>query len=445
MAKRNYKRKPVKKRTTRKKPVRKTAKTKSPRLGYYLLAGLFVIFVMWLLIRNPVPAPQELEERVAHKREKIKERYEAVAKAAKRSKQEEQDEEIELIIHQKPEKEEGPSLVHEGESEIDLVIRRTADEIGVPVSAVRRRKRDERVSFSIPIDRSQMDLTYANMIFKGKMEMNAAKFVKGQDSRTKQSLLFSHKNTGDQYEIDLYYDNKLYQKKASEKTITIVIDDFGDIGGKLLEGFFALDPEVCFAIFPDAPYTDQTVRLANRQGRDYIIHVPMEPIGYPKVNPGKNAILAQHNEAQVRKILGGHLAKMPQSLGINNHMGSLATSDPQLMQSVINVLKDHGKLFLDSRTTNVSVAYQTAQKSSIKAFRNDLFLDSPNISQSTMNSKLSQINRLADSKRHVIAITHCHSIEKLEYLKEIIRKLKSAGFTLIPLSELDQRNIPEII
>lgn len=442
MAKRKYNRKPVKK---SKKTVRKRAKNKSPRLGYYLLAGLFVIFLMWILIRNPMPAPQDLEEQIALEKQQIKERAKSMTTTPKKSKKEEQDEEIELTIHPKRDKQEGPSLAVDGESEIDLVIRNTANEIGVPASAVRRRKIDNRANFSIPIDRSQMDLTYANMIFKGKMEVNSAKFVKGQDSRTKQSLLFRDKNSTEQYEIDLYYDNNVYQRKGSDKTITIVIDDFGDIGGKLLEGFFALDPEVCFAIFPEAPHTDQTVRLADRQGRDYIIHVPMEPIGYPKVNPGKNAILAQHNEAQVRKTLSSFLAKMPNCLGINNHMGSLATSDPHLMQSVVNVLKDHDKLFLDSRTTNVSVAYQTAQKSSIKAFRNDLFLDSPNISQSTMNSKLNQINKLAESSRHVIAITHCHSLEKLEYLKEVIKKLKSAGFTLIPLSELDQRNIPEII
>jgi len=132
-------------------------------------------------------------------------------------------------------------------------------------------------------------------------------------------------------------------------------------------------------------------------------------------------------------------------MGINNHMGSLATTDPDVMQVVMKTLKEHDKAFLDSRTSNVSVAYQTAQKSHIKAFCNDIFLDSPNINQSTMEAKLNRIIQLSKSQNHVIAITHCHSRDKLEYLQAFISRLKKAGFTLIPLSEVGEYEVPEIL
>jgi len=176
-----------------------------------------------------------------------------------------------------------------------------------------------------------------------------------------------------------------------------------------------------------------------------LIHVPMEPIGYPSVNPGKNAVLVQHGEAQIVKMLDGFIADLPDAIGINNHMGSLATTDADIMQVVMNTLKKHNKAFLDSRTTNVSVAYQTAQKSHIRAFRNDLFLDSPNISQSTMDAKLNQIIQMSASNKHIIAITHCHNEDKLDYLKSFISRLKKAGFSLVPLSEHGSHEVPEIL
>ena len=108
-------------------------------------------------------------------------------------------------------------------------------------------------------------------------------------------------------------------------------------------------------------------------------------------------------------------------------------------------LKKHDKFFLDSRTSNVSVGYPIAQKAHIRSFRNDLFLDSPNISQSTMDARLSQIIEMSAKKSSIIAITHCHNREKLEYLRRFIAKLKAAGFTIVPLSEVGKYNVPGLL
>lgn len=332
-----------------------------------------------------------------------------------------------------------------GETELDLVVRGASEKLGVPQNNLRRRKQDNLVQYSIPIDRSQMDLTYANMIFKGEMENAGAKLIKGMDTRSRQTLLFAREGITERYELELRHDSSVYKDSQVQKTITIVVDDFGAIGGKLLDGFFEMDKEVVFAIFPEEANSISTMQRATAQGRDTIIHVPMEPIGYPRVNPGKNAILVQHKEDRIEKQLSGFINKMPDCIGINNHMGSLATTDPDVMQVVMNTLKRHDKVFLDSRTTNVSVAYQTAQKSHIRAFRNDLFLDSPNISQSTMEAKINQIIQLANNRQHIIAISHCHNQEKLDYLKSLVNRLKKAGFTLVPLSEIGERNLPEIL
>jgi len=85
------------------------------------------------------------------------------------------------------------------------------------------------------------------------------------------------------------------------------------------------------------------------------------------------------------------------------------------------------------------------KKNHLKSYRNDLFLDSPNISQSTMDAKLNQIIELSNRNQNVIAITHCHNYDKLDYLKRFINRLKAAGFTLIPLTDIDKYNVPEIL
>lgn len=437
---------------TKRKPIRKIRRkpAKQLHLWRYLLAGAVTCIIMWALIHEPKQAPQDLEQitenqlakKASSKTRQGKEQTKANSASQDSQPSSVNDEVIQPVV---PKTVKAAPVPKPGENEIDLVIRSTAEKLGVPESATKRRKKEQLVTFSIPIDRSQMDLTYANMIFKGELERNGATLLKGTDSRSKQSLSFYRKSMPETYTLDLYYDSKPYSNKESTKTITIVVDDFGAIGGSLLDGFLELDTEVVFAIFPDEPNSVETMKRATRQGRETIIHVPMEPIGYPSVNPGKNAILVQNSEAQIDRLLTKFIHQLPDCKGINNHMGSLATTDSDVMQAVMNTLKKHSKYFLDSRTTNVSVAYPVAQKAHLRAFRNDIFLDSPNISQSNMDAKLSQIIQLSQSKSNIIAITHCHNKEKLDYLKSFINRLKNAGFRLIPLSEVGEYKVPEIL
>lgn len=332
-----------------------------------------------------------------------------------------------------------PKSVSSLQSAIDQVV----DKLGVPAGSVTQKPGETTTVVSIPIDRSRMDLTFANLIVKGEFESHGMKLSSGKAERNRQIITFSGKDRD--VEVRLYYATVASVKTGPEKYLAIVVDDFGSIGGELLEGFMELPTEVTFAIFSGMKNSIATMEQAHRQGRETLVHVPMEPIGYPRVNPGDNPILVQMSRSEVGKTLARHLDGMDYCIGINNHMGSLATSDPDIMGYVMDVLKDRDILFLDSRTTNVSVAYQTAQKAHLTTYRNDLFLDSPDISNATMKDKIARIQDLGNGGNSVIAITHCHSREKLEYLKTFIKRIKAEGFTLIPLSQIGKYDVPLIL
>ncbi len=411
---------------------------KQDNLGIFLVFGFLGLVALWILAKDPLPASKfvgqsEESSQIAKPEKKVPKKKRKNAST-----------DVQAMSEVKTKKL-NPIETKDTNEDLESNIFATLDKLGVPRSYCQRHKKSNLISFSVPIDRSVMDLTYANMIFKGELERLGGVFVKGTDTSGKQSLLFRSRLKPLDYQVNLYYDNKLYAKKSNPRTIAIVVDDFGSIGGELLDGFFELDRSVCFAIFPDEPNSIITMQRAKDQGRTSIIHVPMEPIGYPSVNPGKNAILVQYGEAQIEKLISRFIHELPDCEGINNHMGSLATTDEDVMRAVMNALKKYNKFFLDSRTSNVSVGYSTAQKAHLRSFRNDLFLDSPNISQSTMDAKLTQIIELSATKNNIIAITHCHNNEKLDYLKRFISRLKAAGFTLVPVTEIGKYNVPELL
>ena len=381
---------------TKKRKKRRARKDRFP-LGLYLVIASLCAGIIWLVSLPMTPPTQEMAKKV------------------------------ELQDQQEPE----------------AVIEQVASQLGIAPRKVDGTAENKKKKYELPIDRSKMDLTYANMIVKSELEKRGARQTAGKAEDNRQVLTF---NKGDKkVEVDLYYAKKPDQSKDSGRTIAIVVDDFGSTGGELLQGFLTLPREITFAIFPGMANSVKTMNQAGSQGRETLIHIPMEPIDYPMVNPGEHPILVQMEQAEVERIINRAFSELPNCLGINNHMGSLATTDPAAMGHVMEALKKRNKIFLDSRTSNVSVAYQTAQKARIGAYRNDLFLDSPDISDATLDRKLEQIRKLAGPDRSVIAITHCHSSEKLLYLRKVITRLQGEGFKLIPLSQIGKYNVPLIM
>lgn len=439
----------------RKRKTRTVRKGKKDNLGIFLLFGFIAMLTLWYVVKDPLPLPgsgsetsratqQETSESKAKTSAKAKNSQKKQATSSKTTSRKSV---ASLPNNAKKPDSQTKAEKHQVAAPVDLdrIIKATCAKLGIPERSYKHKKSGATTTYSIPIDRSNMDLTYANMIFKGELERVGGKLLKGTDSSGKQSLSFRAPTGKNTYTLNLYHDAKVFAGKQQKRSLAIVVDDFGTINGTLLDGFLALDKAVCFAIFPDEAYTALTAEKANAQGRETIIHVPMEPLGYPSVNPGKNAIFVHYSPSEIEHIINRFIKQLPQSRGINNHMGSLATTDAEVMRTVMTTLKKHNKYFLDSRTSNVSVAYATAQKAHIGAYRNDLFLDSPDISSATMDAKIKQIISLAETKSNIIAITHCHSDAKLQYLKKLISRLKAAGFSLVPLSEIGQYNVPGIL
>ncbi|MDP2173262.1 MAG: divergent polysaccharide deacetylase family protein [Candidatus Cloacimonadaceae bacterium] len=401
-------------------------KSKASNIGVFIVVGLICATLVWYIIRDTSILERSKNDE--------KSEQEATAPGAKGKNSNNGSQISPTDLSAAP-----------AEQSLDLIIESTLENMDIASHIYRRQTKPDSYIYNVPLNRGEMEMNYANMLFKGYVERGGGVLDTAIESGSKQIMTFSKKGDPKKYQVVLYYDSKPYATKITSRNIAIVVDDFGTIGGELLEGFLDLPPEVTFAIFPEMHNSVHTMDRAHQQGRESIIHVPMEPIGFPKVDPGKNAILVQMKDGEIDRLINRFINNMPLCIGINNHMGSLATTDPDIMQAVMITVKARDRIFLDSRTSNVSVAYQTAQKAHIPAFRNDIFLDSPDISKKTMDAKLEQIISMSATNNSIIAITHCHNKDKLVYLREFIARLRKEGFNLVPLSKIGKYSVPQIL
>ncbi|URL01844.1 divergent polysaccharide deacetylase family protein [Avibacterium sp. 20-126] len=158
----------------------------------------------------------------------------------------------------------------------------------------------------------------------------------------------------------------------SQSRLAIVIDDVG-YRPKEDAAIYAMPKEISVAIIPSAPYAKQRNQQAMQQGRDVLIHLPMQPMGNHKIESG--GLTLGMTQQAVRERVQNAKQVISSAIGLNNHMGSAATADSDLMNKLMTVLKEQHLFFLDSRTIGHSVASKTAKQYGIKALDRHIFLD----------------------------------------------------------------------
>ncbi|MGW8312598.1 MAG: divergent polysaccharide deacetylase family protein [Desulfuromonadales bacterium] len=215
--------------------------------------------------------------------------------------------------------------------------------------------------------------------------------------------------------------------------LAIIMDDLGR-STSTARMLASLAQPVTFSILPDEPQAVDVAEIAYAAGREVMLHVPMEPQGYPAVNPGRDALFVNNSAAQIRHNFDLLLARIPHVIGTNNHMGSRFTEDARALAPVMESLHDKGLFFIDSRTTGNSKVSEVAQKFGVPTMSRDVFLD--NVAE--VDAITREIRKLENKARqHGMAIGICHPYrETLEALKNELPGLAGRGVTLVPVSVL---------
>lgn len=215
--------------------------------------------------------------------------------------------------------------------------------------------------------------------------------------------------------------------------VAIIIDDIGN-DYRAAKQVLALPLGVTTAILPRLPYSRRVALQAHRQGREVMLHQPMASEQHRYLGPGGLG-LVNNTDADIDALLAINLRSVPYAAGINNHMGSLLTSDAPSMRRFMQVLKQHGNLFfIDSRTNNATVAQTTAEQYGLKTARRDVFLDNVQ-DEDYIRNQLQHVLQLARQRGSVIAIGHPHP-QTLAVLREVLPQWQQQGVVLLPASQV---------
>lgn len=194
------------------------------------------------------------------------------------------------------------------------------------------------------------------------------------------------------------------EEKPEQRTVAIVIDDLGN-GMTGTEEMMKLPVKFTAAIMPFMPTTKQDAEEAHRLGHDVIVHMPMEPNKGLRKWLGPGAVTTDLSDKEIRKRVEDAINDVPHAIGMNNHMGSKATSDERVMRIVLGVCKERGLFFLDSRTSYRTVVPKIAAELNVPIVSNDVFLDDIYTVQH-ISKQISVLRKHLESHVNCITIGH---------------------------------------
>lgn len=218
-----------------------------------------------------------------------------------------------------------------------------------------------------------------------------------------------------------------YPKPVGRPFVLIVIDDVGHYMPEFRQ-LLPLHPDLTYAVLPNTPGTEEALGLLQADGRQYMLHMPMEYRGWPDPDPCEDCLLRSMPDSEIERRVREALVKV-RPAGVNNHMGSAFTSDPNKIRAALKPLVGTGLFFLDSRTAGSSKAYDVAIDLGIPALSRNVFLDD-DPSEPSVAAQYEELLKLARRRGHAIAIGHPKP-GTVAVLKRRLSKLKEEGFDLV--------------
>ncbi|MCB0219733.1 MAG: divergent polysaccharide deacetylase family protein [Chrysiogenetes bacterium] len=229
--------------------------------------------------------------------------------------------------------------------------------------------------------------------------------------------------------------------KSDVPLVAIVIDDLGyDLAA--VERLLALQVPMTFAVLPGRKFSDEAAALVIRDGRELILHQPMEPLPAQvplfkgsdsfrtkHIDPGPGGVFLDMKPQKVAEKVEQNLSHFPGITGMNNHMGSAFTQNSPLMHAALAPLLSRGFYFLDSRTHADAVGFQVAAEMGLRTVQRDVFLDHEQ-TVDFVSRQFEALLRIAREQGSAVAIGHPHP-ETLEVLEREIPGVEARGFRLV--------------
>ncbi len=224
-------------------------------------------------------------------------------------------------------------------------------------------------------------------------------------------------------------------KRADRKPrIALIISNLG-LSDTYTKATLELLPEdITLSFSHVAPRLKSWVREARQKGHEILLDIPMEPIGFPKNDPGRATLLTSSNEVENLNRLEHVMKQAGGYVGLLGTLGTKFMLHSETFLPVLRSIKQRGLIYVDSRSTSRSLGPELASSIQLPKAFNNVFLDKEP-SQEKIKNKLYELERIALKRRFAVGIAQPLPIT-IEILSQWTKELKTKQIALAPITAI---------
>lgn len=239
--------------------------------------------------------------------------------------------------------------------------------------------------------------------------------------------------------------NPVLAEKKEEKQLkaAIIIDDFGGGTGGVRD-FLEGEIPITAAVMPFTETSKEHAEWAHKNGFEIIVHLPMQPKKGKRSWLGPKPITVDLSPEEVKKRVEEALKSVPYAVGMNNHMGSLAVEDEDIVRAIVEVAKERKLYIIDSGTSPKSKFPQLAKEMNVPILKRDVFLDDIS-SSGHVRKQMQRLAKITEFSGRGIAIGHVGVTGKIcsVGIFQSMEEFKQRNIKIVPASQLFSTKLTE--
>lgn len=224
---------------------------------------------------------------------------------------------------------------------------------------------------------------------------------------------------------------------AGGKRIAMVIGGIGLSQTGTQRALDALPPEITLGFAPEGNSLNRWMRVARKKGHELVLQVPMEPFGYPEINPGAATLrLASSPEANIER-LHSSMVQLTNYTGIMNYLGGRIATDQPAMRPIMAELALRGLLFVNDGTVTATLG-SLAANTGVPYAQADIVVDTSR-NEADMRAQFKALEELATARGYAVGSGSALELTVSE-VSRWANDAKKRGFEFVGISAIAREN-----
>jgi uncharacterized protein len=223
-----------------------------------------------------------------------------------------------------------------------------------------------------------------------------------------------------------------FDRSSQRARVGLILAGIGPIDSESTKAIRDLPGGISLAISPYTAAPDRILSLARSHEHEYLLALPMEPLGFPNIDPGPQALMTNLPPAQNLERLTMLLARSGGYAGVTSALGGMRgerfLAMTEEIDPVLAALGERGLYWVDTRANQGALPHVWSRSV-------DLVIDEP-ADQTDIDAKLDQLSQMAKDRGAALGLATAPRPVTVDRIAAWTNSLMARGLVLAPVSAL---------